>query len=52
LLDGNVEYPRGLPEALDTEQAQQGYALFCSAVALSDLTIELIAPEFQRDIPG
>ena len=51
LLQGEIEYPRGLPEALDEEQAQQGYALFCSAVALSDLKIELIRPEFESDHP-
>jgi hypothetical protein len=40
-----------LPEALDDEQAQQGYVLFCSAVALSDLTIELIPPGFDGGGP-
>ncbi len=51
LVDGEIEYPQGLPEALDDEQAQQGYVLFCSAVALSDLTIELIRPGFDSDGP-
>jgi CDP-4-dehydro-6-deoxyglucose reductase len=46
LLAGKVSYPRGQPAALSREQQEEGYALFCSAYAVSDLTIELIQPEF------
>jgi len=48
LIAGEVDYPHGQPDALSREQQEQGYALFCSAYALSDLTIELIQPE----LPG
>jgi len=46
LLSGEIEYPRGLPDALSQQQHAAGYALFCSAQATSDLLIELIEPEF------
>lgn len=46
LIAGEVSYPAGQPDALSTEQREQGYALFCSAYALSDMTIELIQPVF------
>ena len=46
LIAGEVSYPRGQPAALSLEQGEQGYALFCSAYALSDLIIELVQPEF------
>jgi CDP-4-dehydro-6-deoxyglucose reductase len=46
LLSGEIEYPKGLPDALDQQQHAAGYALFCSAQAASDLVIELIKPEF------
>ena len=48
LLAGEVIYPRGQPDALSTQQRDAGYALFCSAYAVSNLTIELIQPEFSR----
>lgn len=48
LLAGEVTYPRGQPDALSTQQRDAGYALFCSAYAVSNLTIELIQPEFPR----
>ena len=48
ILTGEVTYPRGQPDALSTEQRDAGYALFCSAYAVSNLTIELIQPEFPR----
>lgn len=46
LLSGEIEYPKGLPDALNQQQHEAGYALFCSAQATSDLSIELIKPEF------
>jgi len=48
LQAGEVSYPQGRPEALSAEQSDAGYALFCSAYAVSDLTIELLQPEFPR----
>ena len=50
LLSGRVEYPQGLPPALDRSDADAGYVLFCSARAASDLTIELLAPDFDRPV--
>ena len=46
LLSGEIEYPKGLPDALSQQQQAAGLALFCSARAASDLVIELIEPEF------
>ena len=48
ILAGEVNYPRGQPDALSTEQRDGGYVLFCSAYAVSNLTLELIQPEFPR----
>lgn len=41
---GEIAYPNGQPDAISEAQTEQGYALFCSAFALSDLSIELIDP--------
>lgn len=49
LLSGEIEYPKGLPDALSQQQQVAGYALFCSARAASDLVIELVEPEFPGD---
>jgi CDP-4-dehydro-6-deoxyglucose reductase len=46
LIAGEVSYPDGQPDALNQAQREQGYALFCSAYAASDLIIELVQPEF------
>ena len=46
VVSGEIRYPDGLPEALSDVQSESGYALFCSAHATSDLTIELIEPVF------
>ncbi|MCP4333348.1 MAG: 2Fe-2S iron-sulfur cluster binding domain-containing protein [Gammaproteobacteria bacterium] len=46
LIAGEVSYPGGQPDALSEQQVEAGYALFCSAFASSDLTIELLVPEF------
>jgi CDP-4-dehydro-6-deoxyglucose reductase len=46
LLSGEIEYPKGLPDALGEQRYAAGYALFCSARAASDLVIELIEAEF------
>jgi hypothetical protein len=46
LVAGEVVYPKGQPDALGQDQREAGYALFCSAFARSDLTIELLQPEF------
>ena len=48
VIAGEVTYPQGQPEALSVGQSDAGFALFCSAYALSDLTIELLQPEFPR----
>ena len=46
IVSGEVTYPRGLPPALDDNEASTGLALCCSAVPKSDLAIELQAPDF------
>ena len=46
VLDGEVCYPKGLPPAISETESQSGLVLFCSAVPASDMTIELLAPEF------
>jgi hypothetical protein len=35
-----------LPQALSAAESESGLVLFCSAFAVTDLTIELIEPEF------
>lgn len=47
---GSVEYPQGLPPALDQAEAEAGYVLFCSARAVSDLTIELLTPDLDASV--
>jgi len=49
LQQGEIQYPAGLPDAITAGQAEAGYVLFCSAYAASDLTIELIEPEFPQN---
>ena len=49
VLDGEIEYPQKFPDALSQGEAEQGYALFCSAHPRSDLRIEICAREFERD---
>ena len=49
LLSGDIEYPKGLPDALDRQRHVAGYALFCSARAASDLVIELLEAQFPGD---
>ena len=46
VVEGEISYPGGLPQAISEAEAESGLALFCSAFAASDLTIELLAPEF------
>jgi len=46
VLKGEINYPNGLPDAITDAQTEAGYALFCSAFASSDLTIELIEVGF------
>lgn len=46
LLDGEVTYPDGLPDALSEEDAAAGKALFCKAVAKTDLEIQV--PEYRK----
>ncbi len=47
VLEGQVDYPEGLPDALTEEDAAAGKALFCKAVALSDL--EIGVPEYRKE---
>ena len=45
VLEGDIEYPQKFPDALSRQEAEQGYALFCSAYPRSDLRIELCPPD-------
>ncbi len=47
LLEGEVTYPEGLPDALTEADAALGKALFCKAVALTDLEIKV--PEYRKE---
>ena len=44
LHQGKITYPKGQPGAISDLQTEQGYVLFCSAFAMSDLSIEIIDP--------
>jgi CDP-4-dehydro-6-deoxyglucose reductase len=46
VLHGEVEYRDDLPDAISEQEVTEGYVLFCSAFAVSDLTIELLQPDF------
>ena len=46
VIDGEIDYPGGFPQAISREESDSGLALFCSAFAVSDLTIEILKPEF------
>ena len=41
VVEGKIEYPQGLPDAISESDSARGEALFCSACPLTDLTIEL-----------
>jgi hypothetical protein len=46
VVEGEIDYPGGLPQAISKQESESGLALFCSAFAVSDLTIEILKPEF------
>lgn len=50
LLAGQVSYDEGLPSAISPEQIRQGYALFCQARPLTDLTLEVREIGAAKDI--
>jgi CDP-4-dehydro-6-deoxyglucose reductase len=41
ILEGEVDYPEGVPRALTALDTAQGFALLCTACAVSDLRIEV-----------
>jgi len=41
LVSGEIDYPNGRPPALSNEEETAGKAVFCQAVARSDLTIDV-----------
>ena len=47
VVKGEVEYPDGLPDALSEEDRARGKALFCKAIATSDLVIKV--PEYRSE---
>lgn len=50
LLDGQVSYDDGIPDALSAEEQRQGYALFCQAKPLTNLTLEVREIGATKDI--
>ena len=40
LLEGSISYPDGIPDGISEEDHNKGFALFCQAVANSDLVIK------------
>jgi CDP-4-dehydro-6-deoxyglucose reductase len=46
VITGEIIYPEGLPDAINSAEAKAGQVLFCSAYARSDLIIEITKPEF------
>lgn len=41
VVEGSIIYPAGFPDAITEEDANAGYALFCSAYPTSDLVIDI-----------
>ena len=50
IITGSVDYLRGLPPALNAEDANRNKALFCQASPNSDLTIKVREVDAARDI--
>ncbi len=51
LLSGRVEYPGGLPPALEKRREAGDQAVFCQAVPASDLVIQVREVEQIEDVP-
>ena len=51
LIEGDIDYPFHPPMGLDEGEAESGAALFCQAVAKTDLQIAVREIEAVRDIP-
>lgn len=50
LLSGEVDYGGGRPNALTEQEEAQGFSLFCQAIPLTDLTIEVREIGAAKDI--
>lgn len=50
IVEGNINYDDGLPEALSEKENEQGTVLLCKARAASDLVIESRSVESSADI--
>ena len=50
LVEGEINYDDGLPDALSEKEHQQGVALLCKAKATSDISIESRSIETSTDI--
>ena len=46
---GKITYPAGRPDASSETEVNDGQVLFCSAYPVSDLTIEILEPEFSLE---
>ena len=50
VVSGKIEYPDGLPDGLGDDEAEQGVALFCKAIPVSDVTIDVTVIEQAKPI--
>ena len=41
VVEGSISYPAGFPDAITEQDANAGFALFCSAYPTSDLVIDI-----------
>lgn len=51
VITGHIRYPDGVPPGLSPQEAAHGYALFCQAHPLSDLTLEVNEVATATDLP-
>ena len=50
IIEGEVEYPDGLPPTIMEHEQKEGKAVFCVSIAKSDLTLEVKEVETSDDI--
>ncbi len=50
LISGQIDYPEGQPGGIQKQEMDQGETLFCKAVPVSDITIEVKVVEPQPEI--
>ncbi len=50
LLEGEIQYPEGQPDAIDQAEIEKGIAVFCKAVPTSDVTIQVNVLEPEPEV--